>query len=112
MKEDLNLDSVFAREFIASSRLNAIESVGEEGVDLMDEEILGFVEGEDKHDPEAVLGFLSETFHEEEKLTYSIISYAKERASKDMTNSEDEVLLRTLEIVSELNNLRQVNDSE
>lgn len=103
---------LFTSEFIASSRVKAVELMGEESVAELDSAIEDFVEGEEEHNPDIVMGFLNEISGDAIKFNnYPIISFANMRAIKDNPDGDPEKRSeRALALVSELENIRNKNE--
>ena len=109
MEEGESQGSLFTDEYVASSRFNAIEKIGGERVELIDETTGGFVEGEESYDPDSVFEFLSDTFRSREEYVYSIISYAKSRASAEKIEDKKNASQRVLQIATDLYRLNETN---
>lgn len=103
---------MFTREYIAGSRVKAVELMGEEDVAALDDAIAGFVEGEEEHNPDIVWNFLNDISGDSIKFNnYPIISFANLRAIKDTPDGDlKKRSERALELVSELENIRKKNE--
>lgn len=103
---------IFTREFIAGSRVKAVELMGEDDVAALDNAITDFIEGEEEHNPDIVWDFLKDISGDSIKFNnYPIISFANLRAIKDNPDGDlKKTSKRVLEVVSELENIRKKNE--
>lgn len=106
--ESGEIDIAFTKEFIASSREKAIEVMGKEEVESIDETIHGYVEDEEEYDADTALDYLRELFGTKLVFNnYPINSYASSRAKKDYPDDEKNYAIRTQEIAFELTRMKQ-----
>lgn len=103
---------LFTNEFLASSRVRAVELMGEESVAELDSAIEDFVEGEEEHNPDIVMGFLNDISGDALKFNnYPIISFAITRSIKDNPDEGLEKRFeRALELVLELQNIKNKHE--
>jgi len=103
---------LFTNEFIAGSRAKAVELMGEKDVAGLDSAISEFAEDEIKYDSSIALDFLTSISADKLKFNnYPIICFANTWAKKENPKRTlEEIAERILEIISELEDLRQGNE--